>query len=117
MFAWSSHGCNTTTTTPFRSQMMLALALAVLLCPLGVVTGLGENQTQSAAQVLQDLLARYGDNSTITVPQLRSLLALLSQGQGEVNSDCSNETNASKPPKFNNSKVRTKAFSYLVSPL
>ncbi|XP_033828245.1 metal cation symporter ZIP14 [Periophthalmus magnuspinnatus] len=34
----------------------------------------------SQTQVLQDLLTRYGENGTISVPQLRALLALLSQG-------------------------------------
>lgn len=94
---------------------MLALALAVLLCPLALVSGQGKQQTQSPAQVLEDLLARYGDNSTITVPQLRSLLALLSQGQGEADSDNNNvaETPTSTPPKINSSKVRTKTCSPL----
>ncbi|XP_026199104.1 zinc transporter ZIP14 isoform X1 [Anabas testudineus] len=106
MLVWSPHGRNTTTTTLFQSQMMLALALAVLLCPLALVSGQGKQQTQSPAQVLEDLLARYGDNSTITVPQLRSLLALLSQGQGEADSDNNNvaETPTSTPPKINSSK-------------
>uniref|UniRef100_A0A8D3AT49 Metal cation symporter ZIP14 n=1 Tax=Scophthalmus maximus TaxID=52904 RepID=A0A8D3AT49_SCOMX len=76
------HG-RTATAAVLRSRPMLVLALAALLCPPGLVTVHGENRTQSPAQVLQDLLARHGDNGTITVPQLRSLLALLSQDQGE----------------------------------
>lgn len=116
MLMSSPHGRNTTAITLLQSQLMFVLALAVLLCPLGLVTVQGESQTQSPTQVLQDLLARYGDNSTITVPQLRSLLALLSQGQGEVDNNTSNvsETPKSTPPKSNSSKVRTKTFSYLV---
>lgn len=83
--------------------------MAVLLSPLGQVTGQGESETQSPAQVLQDLLARHGDNSTITVPQLRALLVLLSQVQGEGDGDSSDvaETPATTPPKSNSSKVRT----------
>ncbi|XP_042343812.1 LOW QUALITY PROTEIN: metal cation symporter ZIP14-like [Plectropomus leopardus] len=83
---------------------MFVLALAVLVCPLGRVTCQGEGQTPSPAQVLQDLLSRYGDNSTITVPQLRSLLALLSKGQGEGDSDSSGTAEtptATSPPKSN----------------
>lgn len=109
MLIWSLHGHATMTLTLLRSQLMFVLALAVLLCPFGRVTGQGESETQSPAQVLQDLLARHGDNSTITVPQLRALLALLSKGQGEGDSDGSNvaETPTITPPKSNSSKVRT----------
>ncbi|XP_058492293.1 metal cation symporter ZIP14 isoform X2 [Solea solea] len=98
MRMWFTNGCITTT--------MFSLVLTVLLCPLGLLTVQGESQTQSPAQVLQDLLARYGENNTITVPQLRSLLALLSQEQGEGKSDSSNvaETTTSAPPKSNSSK-------------
>uniref|UniRef100_A0A3B5LUL2 Metal cation symporter ZIP14 n=1 Tax=Xiphophorus couchianus TaxID=32473 RepID=A0A3B5LUL2_9TELE len=72
---WSPHGRVTMTITSLRSQPLLLLAVAMLLCPVGQVTCQEKSDTQSPAQVLQDLLARYGDNSTITVPQLRSLLA------------------------------------------
>ncbi|XP_044187689.1 metal cation symporter ZIP14 [Thunnus albacares] len=108
MLIWSPHGRTTSTITLLRSQLMLVLALAVLLCPLGRVTGQGESQTQSPAQVLQDLLARHGDNTTITVPQLRSLLVLLSQRQGEGDGDSEGsnvaETTTTAPPKSNSSK-------------
>ncbi|TDH13119.1 hypothetical protein EPR50_G00054680 [Perca flavescens] len=107
MLNWSPHGRATMTITLLRSQLMFVLALTVLLCPLGRVACQGEAQKQSPAQVLQDLLSRYGDNSTITVPQLRSLLALLSQSQGEGDSDSSNvaETPTTiPPPKSNRSK-------------
>lgn len=70
------------------------------------MTGQVESQTQSPAQVLQDLLSRYGDNSTITVPQLRSLLAALSQGQSESDSGSTAETPTTTPPQFNSSKVQ-----------
>ncbi|XP_062418612.1 metal cation symporter ZIP14 isoform X2 [Pungitius pungitius] len=68
---------------PPRPLLTFVLAAAALLCPAGRVTCQTPGQTQSPAQVLQDLLSRYGDNSTISVPQLRSLLALISHGQGE----------------------------------
>lgn len=40
----------------------------------------GALEDTSQTQVLQDLLSRYGENGTISVPQLRLLLASLSQG-------------------------------------
>ncbi|XP_078107545.1 metal cation symporter ZIP14 isoform X1 [Sander vitreus] len=107
MLIWSPHGRATMTITLLQSQLMFVLALTVLLCPLGRVACQGEVQKQSPAQVLQDLLSRYGDNSTITVPQLRSLLALLSQSQGEGDSDSSNvaeKPTTIPPPKSNRSK-------------
>lgn len=113
MLICSRHGGSTTTTITLRFILGLAL---LLLCPLGMVTVQGESQTQSPAQVLQDLLDRYGDNSTITVPQLRSLLAVLSQGQGDGDNDSSNvaETPTSTPPKANSSKVGGKKRCYLI---
>ncbi|KAM4578326.1 metal cation symporter ZIP14 isoform 2-T2 [Fundulus diaphanus] len=103
---WSPHGRVTMTITFFCSQPVFMLALAVLLCPVSQVTCQDEGETQSPAQVLQDLLARYGDNSTITVPQLRSLLALLSQSQGETSDHNRDEaeTTTATPPKTNSSK-------------
>lgn len=95
------HGRAATSTSLFRFDLAFLLALAVLLCQ---VTGQVESQTQSPAQVLQDLLSRYGDNSTITVPQLRSLLAALSQGQSESDSGSTAETPTTTPPQFNSSK-------------
>lgn len=98
------HGRAATSTSLFHFDLAFLLALAVLLCQ---VTGQVESQTQSPAQVLQDLLSRYGDNSTITVPQLRSLLAALSQGQSESDSSSSTaETPTTTPPQFNSSKVQ-----------
>ncbi len=120
MLIWFPHGCTTLTVTLLQSQLMFVLALTVLLCPLGQVVGQGESETQSPANVLQDLLARHGDNSTISVPQLRALLALLSQsqgqGQGQGDGDSSNVagTPTTTPPKSNSSRVRTKTFLCLL---
>ncbi|XP_034027038.1 zinc transporter ZIP14-like isoform X1 [Thalassophryne amazonica] len=85
MINWSHCGSTATSTIIFQSQLLLTLCLAALLCPLCLVTSQEENQTQSPVQVFQDLLVRYGNNSTITVPQLRSLLLHLSQGHGDTN--------------------------------
>lgn len=101
MLLRSSHGCAINT---FR-----LIQLVAVICALGRVTGQGENRTQSPAQVVQDLLIRHGDNSTITVPQLRALLELLSQGQQKedgVNSTAHSPTTT--PAGANSSKVRGK---------
>uniref|UniRef100_A0A4W5RZ29 Metal cation symporter ZIP14 n=1 Tax=Hucho hucho TaxID=62062 RepID=A0A4W5RZ29_9TELE len=77
------------------------LSLALLLCPLG--RALGEDQA-SPAQVLQGLLERYGDNATISVPQLRSLLARLgAPGLGD-NGTTTEATAPPAPPRVNLSK-------------
>uniref|UniRef100_A0A3Q4MZ70 Metal cation symporter ZIP14 n=1 Tax=Neolamprologus brichardi TaxID=32507 RepID=A0A3Q4MZ70_NEOBR len=94
-----SGGPLTWTTTENKLTFVLSFSWAVLLCQ---VTGQVESQTQSPAQVLQDLLSRYGDNSTITVPQLRSLLAALSQSESDISSTA--ETPTTTPPQFNSSK-------------
>lgn len=100
-------GRATASARPLWPLPMLVLAVALLLCPLGRVTCQTRGQTQSPAQVLQDLLSRYGDNSTISVPQLRSLLALISQGQGDGDGGVVAETpKINMPPKSNSSKVR-----------
>ncbi|XP_028313603.1 metal cation symporter ZIP14 isoform X1 [Gouania willdenowi] len=91
MLIWLPHGCAATNTRYMHFHPMCFLVLALLLSSMGSVTGQGENQTQSPTQVLQDLLARFGDNSTITVPQLRSLLAVLSKSQNDKDSDSSSE--------------------------
>uniref|UniRef100_A0A1A7WQH1 Solute carrier family 39 (Zinc transporter), member 14 n=1 Tax=Iconisemion striatum TaxID=60296 RepID=A0A1A7WQH1_9TELE len=100
----SPHGWARMTITLLRSQPALLLVVVLLLGPVGRVTGQGGSR--SPAQVLQDLLARYGDNSTITVPQLRSLLATLSQGQSENIQDVNHaaQTTTATPPKTNSSK-------------
>uniref|UniRef100_UPI0037E7DA83 metal cation symporter ZIP14 n=1 Tax=Semicossyphus pulcher TaxID=241346 RepID=UPI0037E7DA83 len=106
MLIWSPHGRATMTISLLQPQQIFILALAVLLCPLGRVTGQGLSETQSPDQVLQDLLTRYGDNVTISVPQLRALLARLSQGQGGSDGDGSKvaETSTTAPPKTNRTK-------------
>ncbi|XP_071773901.2 metal cation symporter ZIP14 isoform X1 [Centroberyx gerrardi] len=111
MLSRSRQGRTTTAITLLQPQLMLTLVLAVLLCPLGRVLGQGESQgqSQSPAQVLQYLLSRYGDNATITVPQLRSLLARLSQGQDDGSGSSSNGTAITErppatAPKTNGSK-------------
>lgn len=86
-----------------RSLPILVLAFVLPLCQ---VAAQEDVQRQSPAQVLEDLLARHGDNSTISVPQLRSLLALLSQGDADAVRP--NVTTTTAPPKLNNSKVRAK---------
>lgn len=97
----SSHGC---AVDAFR-----LIQLVTVLCPFGQVTGQGESGAQSPAQVLQDLLVRHGDNSTITVPQLRALLELLSQGQEKGNvDDRPTHGPATTPLRANSSKVRGK---------
>uniref|UniRef100_A0A3Q2D9I6 Metal cation symporter ZIP14 n=2 Tax=Cyprinodon variegatus TaxID=28743 RepID=A0A3Q2D9I6_CYPVA len=102
----SPHGRVTMTITFFCSQPVFILAVAVLLCTVSQVTCQEEGEAESPAQVLQDLLARYGDNSTITVPQLRSLLALLSQSQSEKSDEKRDETETTTatPPAANSSK-------------
>ncbi|XP_037114958.1 metal cation symporter ZIP14 isoform X2 [Syngnathus acus] len=82
------------------------VSLLALISLLYQVAAQEDVQSQSPAQVLEDLLARHGDNDTITVPQLRSLLALLSQGRGNAEADALRQdvTAATVPPKLNNSK-------------
>nr|XP_013998915.1 unnamed protein product [Salmo salar] len=90
------HGCSVCV-----AQLTVFLSLALLLCPLGRV--LGEDQA-SPAQVLQGLLERYGDNATISVPQLRSLLARLgAPGLGD-NGTAAEATAPPAPPRVNLSK-------------
>ncbi|XP_057687891.1 metal cation symporter ZIP14 isoform X1 [Corythoichthys intestinalis] len=101
MLTFCRHG--QTASSILRSASILVLASALLLCP---VTAQEDVQSQSPTQVLKDLLARHGDNSTITVPQLRSLLALLSQGQGDGEADAVHPdiTATTTSPKINKSK-------------
>ncbi|XP_074527133.1 metal cation symporter ZIP14 [Halichoeres trimaculatus] len=102
----SPHGRPTMTLSLLQPLRIFILVLAVLLCPLNLVEGQGLSETQSPSQVLQDLLSRYGDNATITVPQLRSLLARLSQDQGEGEGDGHQTavTPTTTPLKTNHSK-------------
>ncbi|XP_026787215.1 metal cation symporter ZIP14 isoform X2 [Pangasianodon hypophthalmus] len=84
----SANGCTQLTLT-----FALILSLGLLCWPLGEVRG----QTDlPPALILQDLLSRYGENGTISVPQLRSLLAHLSTEQsGENTPDTKSTTNNS----------------------
>ncbi|KAI1900783.1 hypothetical protein AGOR_G00053430 [Albula goreensis] len=68
------------TQRPGYGRTQLTVSLALLLCLLGHAGGVGE---PSPAHFLQDLLSRYGDNATISVPKLRELLARLKVGQAE----------------------------------
>lgn len=87
---WPCHGPISSTATLLQPLPMLTLVLALLLWPQVPVSA-----QKDPTQVLQDLLARYGDNGSISVPQLRSLLAVLSLGEG---------AESSTPPQSNNSK-------------
>lgn len=88
------------------------LALFALLCPLGPVSAQTASEKQLPAQVLQDLLDRHGVNSTISIPQLRALLALLSQPQGDgEEADGGDDLHAqavstTTSPNLNGTKVR-----------
>lgn len=101
MLCRSRHGWPTMTSTLLCCQPVLLLLL-VLLSPGSQAAAQGGDL--SPAQVLQDLLARYGDNSTISVPQLRSLLAALSLGQREGVDEA--EVTEATPPRGNGSKVQ-----------
>ncbi|XP_036382228.1 metal cation symporter ZIP14 isoform X1 [Megalops cyprinoides] len=72
------------TQRPGHGCAQVTVTLALLLCLLGRAGGAGE---PSPAQFLQDLLSRYGDNTTISVPQLRNLLARLNVGQGDADTE------------------------------
>ncbi|XP_026883554.1 metal cation symporter ZIP14 isoform X2 [Electrophorus electricus] len=81
----ASVGCTHLTLT-----LALTLTLGLLQWPLGEVRGQGE---LSATLVLQDLLSRYGDNGTISMPQLRMLLTRLNAERSkekdvETNTTC-----------------------------
>ncbi|MCI4392877.1 hypothetical protein PGIGA_G00150990 [Pangasianodon gigas] len=88
MIQTSANGCTQLTLT-----FALILSLGLVCWPLGEVRG----QTElPPALILQDLLSRYGENGTISVPQLRSLLAHLSTEQsGENTPDTKSTTNNS----------------------
>lgn len=61
------------------TPMWWALSV-VLMGDLCVPVGAQGDSLSSQTQVLQELLTLYGENGTISVPQLRSLLANLSKG-------------------------------------
>lgn len=70
-----ANGCR-----PLTLTIGLTLTLGLLQWPIGDVSG---QDGPSPAQVLQELLTRYGDNTSISVPQLRALLMRLNRGQSE----------------------------------
>lgn len=74
----------------------LTVTLGLLQWPIADVIG---QEGPSASQVLQELLTRYGDNTTISVPQLRSLLMRLNGGQS------GDRIVPTEPTKTNASKV------------
>lgn len=95
-----ANGCKQLTLT-----ISLTLTLGLLQWPVGDVSG---QDGLSPAEVLQELLTRYGDNTSISVPQLRSLLMRLNGGQS---GDHDAQT---QPTKTNASKVSqscTKLFT------
>ncbi|XP_036454101.1 metal cation symporter ZIP14 isoform X2 [Colossoma macropomum] len=83
--------------TQLTLTFALTLTLGLLQWPLGEVRGQGE---LSPALVLQQLLSRYGDNGTISVPQLRSLLMHLNTQQNEEN-----DTETPAPPTRTNTST------------
>lgn len=88
----SANGCPQLTLT-----FALTLSLGLLCWPLGEVRGQAE---LSPALILQDLLSRYGENGSISVPQLRSLLAHLSTERSGENAP------TAAAPTTNRSTVR-----------
>ncbi|XP_049326554.1 metal cation symporter ZIP14 isoform X1 [Astyanax mexicanus] len=78
--------------TQLTLTLVLTLELVLLQSPSGV-----RGQTQvSPALILQDLLSRYGENGTISVPQLRTLLMHL---------NTQNETETPAPPSRTNTST------------
>ena len=107
----------TSTSTAFRLHRpcLMLVVVITLLCPLDNVLAQREGNTQTAkaqspTEVLQGLLVRYGDNFTITVPQLRALLSHLSRDQGDEANDTAVAVTERPPvatPKTISSKVST----------
>ncbi|XP_053336850.1 metal cation symporter ZIP14 isoform X1 [Clarias gariepinus] len=95
----SAHGCTQLTLT-----FALTLSLGLFCWPLGEVRG-QTGLSPPAALILQDLLSRYGENGTISVPQLRSLLVHLGTPQsGEDAPDTTPmPSTPSTPPTTNTS--------------
>lgn len=90
-----ANGCKQLTLT-----IGLTLTLGLLQWPIAAVSG---QDGLSPTQVLQELLTRYGDNTSISVPQLRALLMRLN---GDPSGDPSGDHDAqTQPTKTNVSKV------------
>uniref|UniRef100_A0A8C1Y1Z1 Metal cation symporter ZIP14 n=1 Tax=Cyprinus carpio TaxID=7962 RepID=A0A8C1Y1Z1_CYPCA len=85
-----ANGCKQLTLT-----IGLTLTLGLLQWPIAAVSG---QDGLSPTQVLQELLTRYGDNTSISVPQLRALLMRLN---GDPSGDHDAQT---QPTKTNVSK-------------
>lgn len=64
------------------AQLTLTLAL-LLMCLPGLAGAQGK---LSPTDFMDDLLSHYGDNSTVFISQLRTLLSNLSVGQGDNSS-------------------------------
>ncbi|XP_066570613.1 metal cation symporter ZIP14 isoform X1 [Amia ocellicauda] len=84
------------TQRPGHDCTQLTVSLALLLCMLSAGRA-GGTEVPSPAEFLQDLLSRYGDNDTLSVPQLRALLGRLDVGLG-------NNTTDRRSPKTNISR-------------
>ncbi|XP_006625624.1 metal cation symporter ZIP14 isoform X2 [Lepisosteus oculatus] len=67
---------------PGHGSTQLTLNWTLLLCVLLATGGVGATVVPSPSDFLQDLLSRYGDNVTLSVPQLRVLLSQLKVGLG-----------------------------------
>ncbi|XP_063051235.1 metal cation symporter ZIP14 isoform X1 [Engraulis encrasicolus] len=94
------------------TQAPLALLCVFLLLGCGGVASSGDGSGSgsgdggsSQLSALQDLLARYGDNATISVPQLRALMAKLSQAAQGENSTTDTPQQQQPPPRTNSSRV------------
>jgi len=91
-----ANGCKQLTLT-----ISLTLTLGLLQWPVRDVSG---QDGLSPTQVLQELLTRYGDNTSISVPQLRALLIRLNGG---LSGDHDAQT---QPTKTNGSKVSQNGY-------
>ncbi len=75
---WESHDPETSQWLQTAGPLALTLILGLLQWPIGDVSG---QDGPSPVQVLQELLTRYGDNTSISVPQLRALLVRLTESR------------------------------------
>ncbi|MEE6511535.1 hypothetical protein FKM82_018138 [Ascaphus truei] len=68
-----------------RCGPLLFLLLPLILLPVTLAVGASDSEL-SAASFLQDILQRYGENETLSLPQLHSLLDRLEVGRGAADS-------------------------------
>ncbi|XP_041957249.1 metal cation symporter ZIP14 isoform X1 [Alosa sapidissima] len=80
------------------TRALLAILFVLLASSGKPVAGDGDGGASGQLSALQDLLMRYGDNETISVPQLRTLMARLSLGHGE------NTSSEAQPARANSSR-------------